>query len=185
MLLYRNNACFNKFRHLKSKSLCIWGQSNLISHFKSRTFLTALFVFKEPSPLGTGDSGVSHRVADATGTRFLSSWRFVGGGSSHYLSSLPPSVSTTESPTKNTWRRGNRGKTQRKLVRRFFSVREEQRQHVDRVNECLKVSVGVLWVVTTFFSFFFFNVGNSFSSSFKFKPQIRNSKMFFPLLLKL
>lgn len=166
MLLYRNNLCINKFRHVKSTSLRISVQSTLISRFKSQTLITALIVFKEPSPLGTGNSCVSHRVADATGARFLSSWRFVGGGSSHYVSSSPPSVSTTESTTKNTWRRGNRGKTQHKLVRRFFSVRE-QRQHVGLVNECLKVSVGVLWVVTTFFFFFVLGTASALQASIK------------------
>lgn len=42
-------------------------------------------------------------------------------------------------------------------------MREEQRQHVGLVNECLKVSVGVLWVATTFlfFPFFFLVLGTA------------------------
>lgn len=48
---------------------------------------------------------MSRHVADATGTGFLSSWRFVSGGISHYLPSSPSISTTIKSTNKTTlWR---------------------------------------------------------------------------------
>lgn len=73
---------------------------NLTSHFEVRLHKLHI-VLEQRSPLGTGDSGVSRHVADATGTSFLSSWRSVS--ISQDLLSPPPSISTTvKSTTKPT-----------------------------------------------------------------------------------